>query len=1608
LIQLFKEIKKEIDLFKIQDCIGQKKMILLHNILVKLLKVIIWITLSLTILFILVALVVQIPAIQNSAVHRATSFISSKTGTRVEIERISITFLGDIAIKGIFVEDLTQDTLLYARQIKLSIAVSGILFKRIAINNIKLNDAVISIHRAPTDSVFNYNFLLTAFSDSTKINADTLQEKPKWSVTAASLVLKNIRVRFNDEFGGVDARINLTKLELARNSIDLVNQVIKVEEFILTESKVQLKTLDKELPTEISKPIIDSISKENSWKICVQRIKFIDNSLAYSVANKPKVNAGFDVNNLVFNHFTLNAADFIFSPECSKIRIKKFAAIDQNGFAVKQLATDFSMDRHSLTANNFRLKTNRSSIEANCAIQFSSLSSIKDSLKNLIVDLDLKNLSVSNSDVLYFNQTLSEQPFFSNSKGATTISGKISGPVNNIIGKSLTITAGSETSVNLDFTLKGLPQVKDAYLFTPNLRIVSGRRDIEQFAGSLIPKPIDLPEKISLLVIFDGLLKSFESTLELSSSYGSAKVMAQIDNAEKFRGNIEVKSFNLGSLLNDTLLLGPISLVAEINGTGLDFNAINANIALQVTEMELKKYTYSNLNLSGKLNGKEVTAKISLNDENAAFDFEGQINLEPDLETFNARLNLKGINLKKVNLVNDDIRIGFVAQANAKGIALDKINGEAKLHNLIVAKEHVIYNLDSLNFTAINELEKSEFNLKSALVDLNYSGTISPIDLVPVTNKFLNRYFPFANSTQQVALREPSSFTFSIQVHNHPILSQVLLPQLNEFEPGDITGSFDSERNELKLNASVKSVLYGSTEIKDLAFDVNSNSEELTYKIHSKTVANANVTLENFLVEGKLANQTIWASISSVDNKMRKKIEVHSQIVKELDNYRVSISPNNFYLMHNQWSVANDNYIEFGSRGILFHNVFLKNDVSEVKIFSVNQKYNDDLSIEVKNFKLDDFSQIIEKDTSLVKGVLDGKVLLKKVNNSYGLVADAQIKELTIQGVPIGNIVLYADNPIPERFNFDVKLYGQQNNLTVKGFVIPKDKSTTISLKADIQSLSMKTIEAFSMGQIAESSGEISGNVMATGSTNDPKILGELVFKNTSTKPVFLNSKIKIDNETIRFKDNGIHLKSFTIVDSHKHVAVIDGSVTMIKFKNPVIALKINTTNFELFDTNDKDSKDFFGRMIIDSRIDIKGPVSNPTISARVKVKEGSNFTFAVPQSKLTTDKGEDVVEFENAEKLNEILYKNENEITSKPYFSGIDLSAIVEIDRKAKLKLLIDPSSSDSLVVKGEAALSFAMDRSGKISLTGAYNLYEGSYLVSLESLVKKRFDILPGSTIVWNGDPLDAEIAINAKYVARAAPYDLLAFQMSSLSDAESSSYKQRYPFWVILKLRGEILHPIINFEIQLPPADKGILGGAVNQKIVLLNDDESAVNKQVFALLVLGRFIQENPLQTESSGTSTLVRATVGKLLSAQLNQLSSRLIPGVELNFDIQSYDDYQSGQAEGRTQVEVGVKKELFNNRLSVQVGGTVDVEGEKAKQNSASDFTSDVKIEYKLTKDGRYRLKGFRHNQYEGAIEGQLVETGVGVAFVHDFDKWKDLFRRQTVQKDSTSITSKK
>ena len=130
------------------------------------LKAILWVVISFVLIFIIIAVLIQIPAIQTKITNYATSFISSKTHTSVGIKKISISFPKSVVIKGLYLDDIKKDTLLYAGQTIVNIAFRDLFNHKIHISSFALEEANLNLNRIETDSLFNYNFLLTAFSDT--------------------------------------------------------------------------------------------------------------------------------------------------------------------------------------------------------------------------------------------------------------------------------------------------------------------------------------------------------------------------------------------------------------------------------------------------------------------------------------------------------------------------------------------------------------------------------------------------------------------------------------------------------------------------------------------------------------------------------------------------------------------------------------------------------------------------------------------------------------------------------------------------------------------------------------------------------------------------------------------------------------------------------------------------------------------------------------------------------------------------------------------------------------------------------------------------------------------------------------------------------------------------------------------------------------------------------------------------------------------------------------------------------------------------------------------------------------------------------------------------
>src|ERR1035437_1207988 len=101
----------------------------------KVAKFILGMAISFVLLFIVIAVLIQIPAIQTKLVKYATSLVSKKTHTRVDLKNISISFPKSVVLEGLYLEDVKKDTLLYAREAKVNIAFSDLFNNKIHISS---------------------------------------------------------------------------------------------------------------------------------------------------------------------------------------------------------------------------------------------------------------------------------------------------------------------------------------------------------------------------------------------------------------------------------------------------------------------------------------------------------------------------------------------------------------------------------------------------------------------------------------------------------------------------------------------------------------------------------------------------------------------------------------------------------------------------------------------------------------------------------------------------------------------------------------------------------------------------------------------------------------------------------------------------------------------------------------------------------------------------------------------------------------------------------------------------------------------------------------------------------------------------------------------------------------------------------------------------------------------------------------------------------------------------------------------------------------------------------------------------------------------------------
>jgi len=544
-----------------------------------------------------------------------------------------------------------------------------------------------------------------------------------------------------------------------------------------------------------------------------------------------------------------------------------------------------------------------------------------------------------------------------------------------------------------------------------------------------------------------------------------------------------------------------------------------------------------------------------------------------------------------------------------------------------------------------------------------------------------------------------------------------------------------------------------------------------------------------------------------------------------------------------------------------------------------------------------------------------------------------------------------------------------------------------------IPELSLKAAQPFVRDIVSGLSGMATGNLTLRGSASKPEVRGSLGIKNAAMRYSEYGTGLRIPDETIVFDEQGILLDKFTITDTLNNPAVIDGRIFTTDYQAYRFDLRLNARNFRAIGDRLKAEQSIYGPASIDARLNVKGDANLPVIDGTVRVRDNSSVTFIVPSEDPQVVSRRGIIQFidrDNPVDSSLLANRNSKDTVAEEALKGISLSISAEITPESSMTIVLDEDNGDSLRVKGAATINLTIDPSGKTSMTGRYTVSEGVYILSLNQFIKRKFNIVKDGTITWTGDPTSATLDLSALYNVTTTAEPL----MNSTQNVPAGTLKQRLPFEVYMNIEGEMLQPAISFKLDMPEREQNVFDGVVYNRIKQINNDESELNKQVMGLLVLNNFIGDNPFSSLSSGTSaeTVAKGAAGKILAQQLNTLAGNLIKGVDVNFDFEQRQDYATGDNADQTNLNVGVSKSLFNDRTTVTVGSSVPVEG-STNQNT-SGLTGNVTVEYKITRDGRYRLKIYRRNDNQTIVDGEVIETGVGFTLVMDYNKFKEIFQK--------------
>jgi hypothetical protein len=1663
-------------------------------ILLRIGKVILWIVGSVLMLVVLVAILIQLPPVQNFARKKINNYMTSKLETKFEIGHINIGFPKLVELKNVYIEDRQKDTLLSGGALRVDISMFKLISGQVQINDIELVDITAKIKRTLPDTVFNFQFIVDAFTPKnpaapnpndtaalqmdintitlTRINmlykddvtgsdmsahiksfdtdidrfqpdkmaftisyvkldgltANIRQYKPlavpepeaadlaeaaepfDLDLKMGEVDLKNVNLDYANDVSAFYTKINIGELIADPKDIDLKKYTVNVDNLALNNTTASIRMGKSPQAEVVAKEVKQEVkgAAQNNWKFIVSEIRLNNNNIQFEDDNAPKLATGMDYAHLDAKALTLHADDFMFSVDSISGKILKGSMTEKSGFVLNKLETDFLYTNNQAYLNDLLIQTPGTTLQHKAAIRYPSIESLASNLGAMQLDVDIQESKVQVKDILVFAPMLKGSPGMTNPNATYYLDGRITGRVNDMNISELNMRGLNDTRLAVRGTIKGLP---DANKLQGNLAInefKTSRRDLNMIlpAGTL-PTNITLPNNISARGRLNGSMNNANMDLNINTSLGTASIngaLSQITNPDALGYDMKVKTngIDLGTIMQNDSLYGKVTADFAVKGKGTAPEKMKADFTGNIHMAEFNGYVYQNAVLKGDMSNQVVNANINIDDPNIDLNLDAVADLKGEFPAIKMSGSIDSVRTMALNFTTQPLFFRGDINGEFSNTNPDDLEGELLVTNTTLATADQTFSFDTIAVASGMSDTGRFVSVQSDFANLALTGEYKLTQLASVFQEAIQPHFALVPEYQRPKI-DPYDFRLNGKVTMAPVFN-VFLPDLKKMEDISIKGRFSSTDG-WNTNVNAPLLVIGTNSFQGLQFTAGSGSNGIELKTLLNKFSTGAMNLYTTSIDGTIANNQVdfMVDINDIDQKDKYKFGgVFSQ--PEYGNYTLTLDPEVMLLNYEKWTVSPDNLVKLYNGDVNIRNLVLSKNEQSLAINSSSPDANSPLNIQFGNFRISTLTAFIKQDTLIADGRINGGVVIKDIATQPNFNSDLLIKDLQFQKDTVGDLALKVSNRSAEVFVADIDLTGRGNDLSIDGtYTLKPANQSIMDLQLTIREIQMKTVEAASMGAIKDAKGFLNGQVDLNGTFEKPDINGNIKFNDTRFNLAMLNSYYSITDDEIKVDNEGIRFDSFAIRDSVNNPLTIDGYAYTTNFMNYRFDLDIDADNFKALNTTKAKNQLFYGTLNFDSDLHVGGTEVSPSVDGSIRINENTDFTFVLPQPEPGVIDREGIVRFVDMDSIvvDTLIANAALDSLNKSEFTGMDIAVNIEISKEAALSMVIDEGNGDFIRMKGEALLSAGIDPSGNVSLTGSYELEEGAYELSFNFL-KRRFEIEKGSRITWLGEPTKAEVNLTAVYVSNTAPLSLVENQIPSASTGDINRYKQRLPFEVNLMMKGELMKPVITFDIILPEDKNYNVANEIVENVDLrlqqLRTEPSELNKQVFALLLLNRFVSENPFENKASdgfNAGAMARQSVSKILTQQLNNLASDLIQGVDINFDVVSTDDYTTGERQNRSDLNVSLSKELLNDRLKVTVGNNFELEGPQQSNQKSNNIAGDIALDYMLSRDGRYMIRGYRKNEFEGRIDGYIIETGLKFIITLDYNHFRELFKKK-------------